>query len=38
VTYHSGMRWAKPSRPIVAQMTVRSSSRNAATSVSDIRI
>src|SRR3954447_18863806 len=32
------MRCGKPSRPIVAQMTVRSSSRNAPTSASDILI
>src|SRR4051794_34555709 len=37
-TYQSGMRCGQPSRPVVAQMTVRSSSRKASTSSSVILI
>src|SRR3954449_12628975 len=37
-TYHSGMRCGQPSRPFVAQITVRSSPRKASTSSSVIVI
>ena len=37
-TYHSGIRCGHPRGPMVAQVTVRSSARNAATSASDILI
>src|SRR4051812_5452599 len=37
-TYQSGIRCGQPSRPLVAQMTVRCSSRKARTSSSDIWI
>jgi hypothetical protein len=37
-TYQSGMRCGKPRGPIVAQVTMRSSSRNARTSASDMVI